>query len=424
MRYRSTRSSDTFVTVKEAVFQGLAPDGGLFIPETLPVLSAEELQSYRHSPIEEIGAVILSYYIEDIRQEDLQRIIKQSLSFPFPLRKVGEKTVLELFHGPTMAFKDVAAQILPRLMEHYLDETRQETLILTATSGDTGGAVAHGFSNKEHIRVVILFPKDKVSKLQYNQLTHVGKNIFPIEVDGTFDDCQDFVKQAFIDDDFKKHNLTSANSINIGRLLPQIIYYAYAWSRYDGRNVTFVVPSGNMGNVTAGFYAKMMGIPIEKLVIACNTNDPVVRYFESGRYSKQSAHQTLSTAMDIGHPSNFERVLAHLHHDHQQFTDIFSAVRTTDDETIDTISRVYKDQEYILDPHTAVAWNAAEKLSLKSPVIISTAAPLKFASEIKDKTNITVPTNSMINFEGTPIVHPESNSYAKMKRLVQTFINQ
>ncbi len=424
MRYRSTRSHDESVSFKEALFRGLARDGGLFVPENIPAFSQKQLTSIKQASVNEIGATILSLFIDDIPQPELQKIVTEGLSFPLSVRKIGKRSVLELFHGPTMAFKDVASQILPRLMEYYLKESHQHTLILTATSGDTGGAVAHGFSEKEHITVVILFPKNKVSKLQREQLTHVGENICPIEVEGTFDDCQQMVKQAFSDKDFSRYNLTSANSINIGRLLPQLIYYAYTWARLRDDNLTFVVPSGNMGNVTAGLYAKMIGIPIKKLVIACNTNDPVVRYFETGRYEKQPSHQTLSTAMDIGHPSNFERILDIANHNHDQFTKHFSAVSVNDDETIETIRDVYKTHHYLPDPHTAVAWKAADKLHLEKSVVISTASPIKFAAEIEKVAGIVVPENRKTVFTGVPKVFPSENSYERVKEIIQTFINR
>ncbi len=423
MKFRSTRSQEGFVTFQQAIFQGLAPDGGLYVPETFPSLSDEKLSSFRDATVSEIGAEILSLFIDDIPQTEQKKIVAEGLSFPLPIRTVQERRILELFHGPTMAFKDIAAHVLPGIMEYYLRKESRKTLIMTATSGDTGGAVAHGFSEKDNISVVILFPKGRVSKLQREQLTHVGKNIYPIEVEGTFDDCQQMVKQAFTDPDLKRYNLTSANSINIGRLLPQLIYYAYTWAKLREDNLTFVVPSGNMGNVTAGLYAKMIGIPIGKLIIACNTNDPVVKYFETGVYEKQSAHKTLSTAMDIGHPSNFERIQDAVNNDYSRFKEIFTAVRVTDEETKQTIQQVHINHNYLLDPHTAVAWKAADILKLASPVIISTASPVKFAEEIKVATDITVPDQKLL-YQQSQTVFSSGHTYSELKRVVEAVINR
>ena len=424
MKFRSTRSHDESVSFKKAVFQGLASDGGLFVPEQFPMLSKEQLLSLQHASIDEIGSTILSLFIDDIPPTELQRIIAEGLSFPLPIQTVQKRRILELFHGPTMAFKDVASRLLPGIMEYYLKKSNRKTLILTATSGDTGGAVAHGFSEKDNITVVILFPKGRVSRIQREQLTYVGNNVYPIEVEGTFDDCQYFVKLAFLDPDLTKYNLTSANSINIGRLLPQMIYYAYTWATLKENHLIFVVPSGNMGNITAGLYAKMIGIPIAKLVIACNTNDPVVKYFETGIYNKQPAHQTISTAMDIGHPSNFERIEDGINKDFHRFKEIFSAVRVTDEETKQTIQHVYKKHNYLLDPHTAVAWTAADTLRLESPVIISTAAPIKFAAEIQNETNIIVPDRKRPRDTHFQRVFSSNNSYAEIKHTMETVISQ
>lgn len=424
MRYRSARSQNTYVSFRDALFQGLAPDGGLFVPKSMPKLSHEQLDRIKHGVIEEIGAEILSLFIDDIPKNVLIKIVKQGLSFPLPIRSLDDRRILELSHGPTMAFKDVAAQILPRLMEQYLLGNDQHTLILTATSGDTGGAVAHGFSGKKHISVAILFPKGKVSTLQRDQLTHVGRNICPIEVEGTFDDCQTIVKHAFSDPDLQIYGLTSANSINIGRLLPQMIYYAYTWSQLTDDNLTFVVPSGNMGNVTAGLYAKMIGIPIQKLVIACNANDPVVTYFETGIYRDKPSKQTLSTAMDIGHPSNFERILDLLEGDYNRFKQLFTATRTTDEETIQTIKDVFDTYHILLDPHTAVAWNAADKLKLKSPVIIQTADSVKFADEIHRATGIRLPDKKSVSFPAKQTVYPSDNTYNSVKQIIEGFLKE
>lgn len=418
MKYISTRGSSPAVSFKEALFHGLASDGGLYIPETFPALSPKQIESLKTAPLDELGAVLLGLFITDIPHTRLQQIVKQGLSFPLPMKKVGSTSVLELFHGPTMAFKDVAAQILPLMMEYYLEKEKRRITILTATSGDTGGAVAHGFANKKNIQVVILFPHGNVSELQRKQLTQVAENIFPIEVKGTFDDCQSIIKKAFADSAFKRLNLTSANSINIGRLLPQMIYYAYVWQQLNTEHIQFIVPSGNMGNITAGLYAQKIGIPIQSFVAACNINDPVVQYYQHGIFKPQNSVKTLSTAMDIGNPSNFERILSLMQHNHKTFTKLVQAVTVTDEETVETIKQVYNRYKYLLDPHTAVAWSAYERLESEASqsVVISTASPDKFESEILRATGIrfTVKKNKYNNTERvftTSCNYPEVSRY-------------
>lgn len=393
MKYVTTRSSKIKYPWPEVLFKGLAPDRGLFIPEFIPRLPTSLVESFPNRSLAEIGAIVLEPFINDISQEDLTALIQDSLSFEIPLRKIGDHYVFELFHGPTEAFKDVASQIIPRIMEHYLRKYRKRIMVLTATSGDTGAAVAHGFGNREHISAVVLFPKGRVSAFQRYQMTHVAPNVVPIEVKGTFDDCQQLVKLAFEDERFKAYNLTSANSINIGRLLPQMIYYAYLASRLEGKRIRCIVPSGNMGNCTAGIYAKKMGISIDSFVIACNANDPVVHYSQTGMYRPQETIQTLSTAMDIGNPSNFERILSLFNHDHEQFVNHVKTISISDKETVETIQTVYANYKYLLDPHTAVAWSAGNHFSDESytNVILATASPRKFAGEIKRETGIEVP---------------------------------
>jgi len=390
MKYVSTKNTTVCRSFGDAVFQGLAPDGGLFVPREFPHLHTDTVSSQQS--LSDIAIQVLSPFLADeIPPSTLKSILEDTLSFPLPIRNIAGKYVLELFHGPTMAFKDVAAQILPRFMEYFLKKEKKEITVLTATSGDTGGAVAHGFGGSDQMNVFILFPKGRVSKLQHDQLTRVAENVYPIEIDGTFDDCQQVVKHAFTDPELANFNLTSANSINIGRLLPQMIYYAYAVSllKQSGKKIRFTVPSGNMGNVTAGLYAKKIGLPIDSFLIASNANDSVVKYFQSGIYTPQETIQTVSTAMDIGDPSNFERILHLYKNDMTQLRKDIRAVSISDQETIETIKCVYTDHNYLLDPHTAVAWSASEKVPFDGvDVVISTAHPAKFASEIKKNTGI------------------------------------
>jgi len=388
MKYSTTFDSSVLLSFKEALFQGMGKDSTLIVPHSFPTIDSSLLIG---KSIQEIGSILLTPFMDDaIDQNNLFSLLSRSLSFPIPLIKIGDNYILELFHGPTQSFKDVAAQFLGNLVEYLLRESDKEIVITTATSGDTGGAVAAGFANKKNVRIVILFPKNGVSEVQRRQLTQVAHNVFSIEVDGTFDDCQKYVKQFFTDKRLSTVDLTSANSINIGRLLPQMIYYAYAWSKLKNGILRFVVPSGNMGNVTAGMYAKRIGVPINQFHIACNANDPVHTYFETGKYAPQQTIRTISTAMDIGNPSNFERILHLYNHDLELLKKDTSISSTSDDETIQTIKDVYRKHNYLLDPHTAVGWNAAQKTKTAtvSDVIISTASPSKFPKVIYERTGI------------------------------------
>jgi len=388
MNYSTTSASSVLLSFKESLFQGMGKDSTLIVPHSFPTIDSSQLIG---KSIQEIGSILLAPFMEDvIDQHTLFSLLQRSVSFPIPLIKIGDNYILELFHGPTQSFKDVAAQFLGNLVEHLLKESDREMVITTATSGDTGGAVAEGFANKKNVRIVILFPKNGVSEVQRRQLTQVASNVFSIEVDGTFDDCQKYVKQFFTDKRLSTVDLTSANSINIGRLLPQMMYYAFAWSKLNTENLRFVVPSGNMGNVTAGLYAKRIGIPINQFHIACNANDPVHTYFETGEYTPQQTKRTISTAMDIGNPSNFERILHVCNHDLEILKKDISISSTSDEETIQTIKDVYRNHNYLLDPHTAVGWSAAQKTKIPhvSDVIISTASPSKFPKVIYERTGI------------------------------------
>ncbi len=381
------------MSFKEALLRGLAPDGGLYFPEVIPKFSNQEIENFKNNSLEEIGYKVLDKWIEkEIDSKEVNDIINQALNFPIPLKKVGNFFVLELFHGPTMAFKDIAARILALLMSNVLKKENRKTTILVATSGDTGGAVAHGFGGISNINVIVLYPKGKVSRLQEEQLTRVADNVFPIEVNGVFDDCQALAKKVFVDSDFKKLNLSSANSISIGRLIPQIIYYVFVYSMMAKENIEFVVPCGNFGNVCAGIFGREMGLPFKKFLVVNNMNDTVLKYYETGVLKPQATIQTLSTAMDIGNPSNFIRILKVFNNNHDEFKKVIKVLKATDQETIDTIKKVYEEYRYILDPHTAVAWNGAEKDNDSEyvRVILSTASPIKFADVIRQHTGIEI----------------------------------
>lgn len=393
MKFYSLNQNSPLVSFKEALLRGLAPDGGLYFPEFIPKFSNQEIENLKSNSLEEIGYKVLDKWVGgEIDSKEIDDIITQALNFPIPLKKVGNFFVLELFHGPTMAFKDIATRILALLMSNVLKKENRKATILVATSGDTGGAVAHGFGGVSNINVIVLYPKGKVSKLQEEQLTRVAGNVFPIEVNGVFDDCQALAKKAFVDSDFKGLNLSSANSINVGRLIPQIIYYVFVYSMMMKENIEFVVPCGNFGNVCAGIFSREMGLPFKKFLVVNNMNDTVLKYYETGVFEPKATVQTLSTAMDIGNPGNFIRILKVFNNNHDEFKKVIKVLKVTDQETIETIFKVYKEYRYLLDPHTAVAWNGAEKDDDPDyiKVILSTASPIKFADVIRQHTGIEI----------------------------------
>ena len=408
MTYYSTHQQAPEVGFEEALFNGLAPDGGLYYPKHIPTFSLSEQaqlravwQDWRAADdpaaaqryLQLIGFELLNkWFGSEIAEDALREIATGAQSFPMPIKQVGEFKVLELFHGPTQAFKDVAAHNLARLMSYFLNKRNKRAMLLVATSGDTGGAIAHGFANLENIDVVVLFPKGKVSLLQEEQLTRVANNVTPIEVEGVFDDCQALVKQAFVHPALAHLPLTSANSINVARLIPQIIYYLWTTFTLGRDDLEIIVPSGNFGNLTAGLFAREMGIPLKHFVAATNLNDTATTYYQSGHYQAQKTKQTLSNAMDVGNPSNFTRVLELFGHQHQNFRDGLRAYSVTNEETVQTIIDVYQKHNYLICPHTAVGWFVASQHATPGlqPVVISTASPLKFADEIQQVTGIEI----------------------------------
>ncbi len=419
--YYSTHGQAPDVGFEEALFNGLAPDGGLYYPNHIPVFSESEQvrlrgigqdahQSEDPTAIQRylqlIGFEVLNkWFGSEIEEDALREIAKGAQSFPMPIKQVGQFKILELFHGPTQAFKDVAAHNLARLMSYFLKKRNKRAMLLVATSGDTGGAIAHGFANLDNIDVVVLFPKGKVSLLQEQQLTRVADNVTPIEIEGVFDDCQALVKQAFVHPALAHLPLTSANSINVARLIPQIIYYAATYFALGSENLEMIVPSGNFGNLTAGLFAREMGIRIKHFVAATNLNDTATAYYQSGVYQAQPTKQTLSNAMDVGNPSNFTRVLELFDHRHQSFRDGLHAYSVTNEQTVQTIIDVYEEQNHLICPHTAVGWFVASQYATPGlePVLISTASPLKFAQEIQQVTGIEIDNSAEIaRFEAHP----------------------
>lgn len=387
MQYYSTNKQSAVADFKEATIQGLAPDNGLYYPEKIPELSKDFISNIASLSKEEIAFTVIQPYVGNtIPEAVLRRIVAETIYFDFPLVKVTEDIFsLELFHGPTLAFKDVGARFMSRCLGHFVAGDDREITVLVATSGDTGGAVASGFLNVEGVNVVILYPSGKVSSVQEQQLTTLGNNICAIEVDGNFDDCQRMVKEAFADEELNKELfLTSANSINVARWLPQQFYYFYAYQQWADKNNPPVVsvPSGNFGNICAGLVAYVSGLPVKHFIAACNANNAVVDYLQSGIFNAKPAVATISNAMDVGNPSNFVRILELFQHQYPAIKNIMSGYSITDDDTRTTLREVYEKYHYLSDPHGAVAFNALQQYLSNHAgdkgIFLETAHPVKF----------------------------------------------
>lgn len=396
MQYYSLNKKSVLVGFKEAAISGQAPDGGLYFPRQIPKLDPDLVKNLRSFSKEEIAFRVMKSYVGDsLKEEQLLEVCKNAVDFDFPLVKVSpDISSLELFHGPTLAFKDVGSRFMSGCLSHFFRAQSWKVTVLVATSGDTGGAVANSFLNVPGVEVVILYPSGKVSKLQEKQLTTLGNNVTALEVKGTFDDCQRMVKQAFADESLKnKLQLVSANSINVARWLPQQFYYFYAMQQWDcGEPPVISVPSGNFGNICAGLLAKVSGLPVKHFIAACNSNDVFTQYLHSGVYVSQPAKQTLSNAMDVGNPSNFLRVLKLFDDCHMNVRENVSSFSVDDSVTLKTIERVYREKQYLMDPHGAVAYYLLEKHVENHPgskgIFLETAHPAKFDSVIKQATGI------------------------------------
>ncbi len=387
MKFYSLGNTTSHVDFKTATLKGQAEDKGLYFPATIPVLPSHFFQQIESYSKEEIAFTVMKSYLEKVLPPKvLQNILDETINFKFPLVPVtGNIFSLELFHGPTMAFKDVGARFMSRCLRYFAENLTKKITVLVATSGDTGGAVAHGFYEVEGVDVVILYPSGKVSSVQELQLTTLGKNIFALEVDGNFDDCQQLVKQAFSDKDLnEKLILTSANSINVARWLPQQLYYFFAYQQWNDKTnpPVFSVPSGNFGNIAAGLLAYKSGLPVSKFIAACNENDVVPRFLKTGNYEPKKAIATLSNAMDVGDPSNFIRILELFEKDYEQLKNILVSYVISDVETKEAIKQVYKQYNYLMDPHGAVGFAALEKYiqqhSQQKGIFLETAHHLKF----------------------------------------------
>ena len=400
MKYYSLNHNAPKVSFEQAVIQGLAPDKGLYFPESITPLKADFFENIENLSNEEIAFEAIQQFVGDeIPIEKLKQIITETLSFDFPTVKVEEGIyALELYHGPTMAFKDVGARFMSRCLAYFnKDKKDNKNTVLVATSGDTGGAVASGFLGIQGVEVVILYPSGKVSDIQERQLTTLGQNIKALEVDGVFDDCQDMVKKAFLDDSLSNLNLTSANSINIARWLPQMFYFFFAYKQLKSQNkpLVFSCPSGNFGNICAGIIAKKMGLPIEHLVASTNVNDTVPRFLEKGNYDPKPSKATISNAMDVGNPSNFIRIQEMYKNDLELFKKDFSSFSYTDSETLEAMKSIYKTDGYVAEPHGAVGYLGLKK-ELKNHanaigIFLETAHPIKFLDVVEPALNIKLP---------------------------------
>lgn len=412
MMYYSTNGRAPQATLREAVERGLAPDRGLYMPDHIQLLPASFFDRIDQLTFQEMSfEVARAFFGGDVDDASLKRIVTDTLAFETPLRRVEEGIYsLELFHGPTLAFKDVGARFMARLLQYFIHKDCEgrpmaggEVNVLVATSGDTGSAVANGFLGVDGIHVYVLYPKGKVSRIQESQFTTLGRNITALEVDGVFDDCQALVKNAFMDSELNAHmTLTSANSINVARFLPQAFYYFNAYAQLkrvaavaDPSNLVVCVPSGNFGNITAGLFAKRMGLPVKRFVAANNANDIFYNYLQTGQYCPQPSKQTLANAMDVGDPSNFARILDLYANQWADIKADISGATYTDDRIREAMRQCYEATGYVLDPHGACGWRALKELLQPGEVgvFLETAHPAKFKEKVDDilGTDIAIP---------------------------------
>ena len=429
MKYYSTNHKSDDVTLREAVVRGLAPDRGLYMPERLNKLPKEFFDRIDKMTFQEMSfEVAKAFFGEDIPADDLKRIVYDTLAFETPVVKVEDNIYsLELFHGPTLAFKDVGARFMARLLGYFNKEEKQLVNVLVATSGDTGSAVANGFLGVEGVHVYVLYPKGKVSPIQECQFTTLGRNITAVEIDGVFDDCQALVKNAFMDAELNQRmKLTSANSINVARFLPQAFYYfnAYAQMKSLGKadNLVICVPSGNFGNITAGLFGWFMGLPVKRFIAANNANDIFYNYLKSGVYSPKPSVQTLANAMDVGDPSNFARVLALYGGSHKDIAGHIGGATYTDEQIKETLKDCYERTGYLLDPHGTCGYRALREQLQPGEygVFLETAHPAKFKEKVDAITggDVEIPARLQAFMKGTKQSVELSRDYADFRNFL------
>lgn len=427
MKYYSTNRKASDATLEEAVVKGLAADRGLYMPHNIRILPASFYEQIDQLSFQEIASQVAdAFFGEDVPAETLKQIVYDTLSFDVPVVRVRENIYsLELFHGPTLAFKDVGGRFMARLLGYFIrKEGKRQVNVLVATSGDTGSAVANGFLGVEGIHVYVLYPKGKVSEIQEKQFTTLGRNITAVEVDGTFDDCQALVKSAFMDQELNERmQLTSANSINVARFLPQAFYYFYAYAQMKklGREKELVVcvPSGNFGNITAGLFAKRMRLPVKRFIAANNRNDIFYQYLKTGQYAPKPSVQTIANAMDVGDPSNFARILDLYEGSHDAIASEISGETYTDDQIREIVQLTYDETGYLLDPHGACGYRAlSENLQPgEVGVFLETAHPAKFLHTVEDiiGTDINIPEKLKAFMNGTKQSVPMSKNFMTFK---------
>lgn len=433
MHYYSLNKKSPVVSFREAAVTGQAPDKGLYFPERIPVHSPAFFENLKSMSKEDIAFQVIKPYVGNtISEEDLYSICAETVNFDFPLKKINESIhSLELFHGPTLAFKDVGARFMSRCLGYFSKGSDKQITVLVATSGDTGSAVANGFLDVKGVNVVILYPSGKVSKIQELQLTTLGKNITALEVQGTFDDCQTMVKQAFADKTLnEKLSLTSANSINVARWLPQQFYYFYALQQWPYEfDPVISVPSGNFGNICAGLVAYFSGAPIQHFIAACNANDIFSNYILNQVFTPKTSVATISNAMDVGNPSNFIRLLELFKHKHTHIKEKISHCAVTDEETAATITKVYQENRYLLEPHGAVAYTGLLHYLEVHPgqkgILLETAHPVKFdetvSAIIKKEVELPASVQHLLSLKKNSILIKPDFDILKAFLLEQTF---
>lgn len=427
MKYYSTNKQASDATLEEAVVRGLAGDKGLYMPHEIKPLPQSFYDEIENLSFQEIAyRVAQAFFGEDVPADVLKQIVYDTLSFDAPVVKVKDNIYsLELFHGPTLAFKDVGGRFMARLLGYFIrKEGKKQVNVLVATSGDTGSAVANGFLGVEGIHVYVLYPKGKVSEIQEKQFTTLGQNITAIEVDGTFDDCQALVKNAFMDKELNGHmQLTSANSINVARFLPQAFYYFYAYAQMKklgkADNLVICVPSGNFGNITAGLFGKRMGLPVKRFIAANNRNDIFYQYLKTGVYTPRPSIATIANAMDVGDPSNFARILDLYGGSHEAISSEISGETYTDEQIRETVQKTYEETGYLLDPHGACGYRAlAEDLKPEETgVFLETAHPAKFLQTVEAiiGAKVAIPEKLQAFMRGTKQSVPMSKDFASFK---------
>lgn len=433
MLYYSTSGNAPKTSLQDAVVKGLAPDKGLYMPERIPTIPKAFFNNIGEMSLQDIAYVVANtLFGDDIESETLKEIVNDTLNFDIPLVHVAEnKYSLELFHGPTLAFKDVGARFMARLLGYFNKKNgTKDVNVLVATSGDTGSAVANGFLGVPGVKVFVLYPKGKVSKIQEAQFTTLGKNITALEISGTFDDCQALVKNAFMDEELNdKLQLTSANSINVARFLPQMFYYFYAYAQLAKmgkplNNIVVSVPSGNFGNITAGLIGKKMGLPIKRFIAANNRNDIFYQYLISGVYNPRPSIATIANAMDVGAPSNFARILDLYDNSHEAISKEIAGCTYTDEQIVQTLKETYATTGYLLDPHGAVGYRSlVEGLDENEiGIFLETAHPAKFKETVESiiEDEINIPTKLAAFMKGTKSTVKMSSAFPAFKKYLMT----